>query len=307
MMKPTLLILAAGMASRYGSMKQTEGFGPSGETIMDYSIYDAISAGFGKVVFIIRKDFADNFKANFGNKLKGKIEVDYVYQEMNSFVDEKDIPAERTKPWGTGHAILCASGVVKEPFAVINADDYYGKDAFVKAAEFLNKECNKNTYAIIGYQLDKTLSEFGTVSRGVCHVDKNNNLVAINERTKIFKNNEGRVIYEEKDQSIEVPPNSSVSMNFWCFHPSVFDAAKKLFKAFVAANKADVKSEFFIPIIADEFIKDPANSIKVIPTSAQWFGVTYKEDAPSVKRSIDELIKNKSYPSSLWETAAAMG
>ncbi len=307
MTKPTLLILAAGMASRYGSMKQTEGFGPSGETIMDYSIYDAISAGFGKVVFIIRKDFADNFKANFGNKLKGKIDVDYVYQEMNCFVDEKDIPGERTKPWGTGHAILCASDVVKEPFAVINADDYYGKDAFVKAADFLNKECNKNTYAIIGYQLDKTLSEFGTVSRGVCNVDKNNNLVAINERTKIYKNSEAKVIYEESDQSIEVPANSSVSMNFWCFHPSVFDAAKKLFTAFVAANKENIKSEFFIPIIADEFIKDPANRIKVIPTSAQWFGVTYKEDAPAVKNSIDELIKNKNYPSSLWETAAAMG
>ncbi len=307
MAKPTLLILAAGMASRYGSMKQTEGFGPSGETIMDYSIYDAIAAGFGKVVFIIRKDFAENFKANFGGKLKGKIDVDYVYQEMNCFVDEKDIPKDRTKPWGTGHAILCASDVVKEPFAVINADDYYGKDAFKKAADFLNTECNEHTYAIIGYQLDKTLSEHGTVSRGVCNIDTKNNLVAINERTKIGKNAEGKVIYDEAGQSIEVAGNTSVSMNFWCFHPSVFDAAMNLFKAFVPANKADIKSEFFIPIIADEFIKDPSNCIKVIPTTSQWFGVTYKEDAPAVKNSIDELIKNKDYPSSLWKKEPAMG
>ncbi|MEO7523277.1 MAG: sugar phosphate nucleotidyltransferase, partial [Ferruginibacter sp.] len=214
MTRPTLLILAAGMASRYGSMKQTEGFGPSGETIMDYSIYDAINAGFGKVVFIIRKDFADDFKANFGAKLKGKIEVDYVYQEMNCFVNEKHMPAERSKPWGTGHAILCAMDIVKEPFAVINADDYYGKDAFVKAADFLNNDCNEHTYAIIGYQLDKTLSEHGTVSRGVCDVDESNNLISINERVKIYKNEEGNVIFEENDNLIEVPGNQSVSMNF---------------------------------------------------------------------------------------------
>jgi choline kinase len=300
-MQPTLLILAAGMASRYGSMKQTEGFGPSGETIMDYSIYDAINAGFGKVVFIIRKDFADNFKATFGAKLQGKVDVDYVYQEMNCFVNENDIPKDRTKPWGTGHAILCAKDTVKEPFAVINADDYYGRDAFVKAAAFLNHDCDEHTYAIIGYQLDKTLSEHGTVSRGVCDVDSKNNLVSINERTKIYKNDEGKVIYDDAGKSFEVPGDTSVSMNFWCFHPSVFEAAKELFAEFVPANKADIKSEFFIPIIADEFIKNPENSIKVIPTSAQWFGVTYKEDAPAVKQSIDELIKNKTYPPSLWE------
>jgi hypothetical protein len=306
-MQPTLLILAAGMASRYGSMKQTEGFGPSGETIMDYSIYDAINAGFGKVVFIIRKDFAENFKANFGNKLKGKIAVDYVYQEMNCFVNENDIPKDRTKPWGTGHAILCAIDAVKEPFAVINADDYYGKDAFVKAADFLNNQCNEHTYAIIGYQLDNTLSEHGTVSRGVCEVDANHNLISINERTKIYKNDEGKVIYEDNDKLVEVPADSSVSMNFWCFHPAVFAKSKQLFEAFVPANKENIKAEFFIPIIADEFIKEEGNSIKVIPTSSQWFGVTYKEDAPAVKNSIDELIKNKSYPSSLWQQETALG
>ncbi len=297
-MQPTLLILAAGMASRYGSMKQTEGFGPSGETIMDYSIYDAIRAGFGKVVFIIRKDFAENFKAQFDEKLKGKIAVDYVYQEMDSFVDPADKPADRTKPWGTGHAVLCAIDAVKEPFAVINADDFYGTDAFVKAADFLNKG-EENVYAIIGYRLDKTLSEHGTVSRGVCQVDANNNLVAITERTKIYKDGE-RVVYEEDDEKTEVPATSSVSMNFWCFQPSVFDITKKLFGVFPKNNKDNIKAEFFIPIIADHFIKEENGSIKVIPTSSQWFGVTYKEDAPGVKASLDKLISAGEYPQSLW-------
>ena len=299
MTKPTLLILAAGMASRYGSMKQTEGFGPSGETIMDYSIYDAIKAGFGKVVFIIRKDFADDFKKNFGSKLEGKILVDYVYQERDSFVNLSDIPAERTKPWGTGHAVLCASTVVKEPFAVINADDYYGTDAFAKAAEFLQSDCNENTYAIIGYQLDKTLSDHGTVSRGVCEVDSNQNLISINERTKIYAA-DNKVVYDDNGNLVEVPSTSSVSMNFWCFHPSVFKSALNLFEAFVPANKDNIKAEFFIPIIADNFITEPQNVIKVIPTTSQWFGVTYKEDAAGVKASIDQLIEDKVYPISLW-------
>lgn len=298
-MQPTLLILAAGMASRYGSMKQTEGFGPSGETIMDYSIYDAIKAGFGKIVFIIRKDFAENFKANFDNRFKGQIAVDYVFQEMTSFVDTADIPADRTKPWGTGHAILCAKDVIKEPFAVINADDFYGFDAFKKAADFLTTDCNENTYSIIGYQLDKTLSENGTVSRGVCSVDANNNLVDINERTKIYSK-DGKVIYEENEEIKEVDGKSNVSMNFWCFHPSVFEFTSKLFSVFPKENFDNIKAEFFIPIIGDQFIKSNKGSIKVIPTDAQWFGVTYKEDAPGVKASLDALIEAGEYPTSLW-------
>lgn len=298
-MQPTLLILAAGMASRYGSMKQTEGFGPSGETIMDYSIYDAIRAGFGKVVFIIRKDFAENFKANFDNRFKGQIAVDYVFQEMTSFVDAANIPADRTKPWGTGHAILCAKDVVKEPFAVINADDFYGQDAFKKAALFLNTQCNENTYSIIGYQLDKTLSDNGTVSRGVCNVDENNNLVDINERTKIYSK-DGKVIYEENDLEKEVDGKSNVSMNFWCFYPSVFDFTAKLFSVFPKENFGNIKAEFFIPIIGDQFIKNENAVIKVIPTDAQWFGVTYKEDAPDVKKSLHNLIASGEYPTSLW-------
>ncbi|CAN5881380.1 nucleotidyltransferase [soil metagenome] len=298
-MKPTLLILAAGMASRYGSMKQTEGFGPSGETIMDYSIYDAIRAGFGKVVFVIRKEFAENFKASFDAKLEGKIDAVYVYQEMDSFVGKENIPEGRTKPWGTGHAVLCAVDAIKEPFAVINADDYYGVDSFQKAADFLNRECSEHRNAVIGYQLDKTLSEHGTVSRGVCEVDENGNLVSINERTKIYAENH-KVVYEKDELKFEVPANSSVSMNFWAFHPSLFGLTKELFAAFVPANKENIKAEFFIPIIADEFIKEPENTIKVIPTLSQWFGVTYKEDAPSVKDSIDKLVADKVYPVSLW-------
>ncbi len=298
-MKPTLLILAAGMASRYGSMKQTEGFGPSEETIMDYSIYDAIKAGFGRVVFIIRKDFANNFKEKFASKLAGKIKVDYVYQEMDAHVIGT-INSERTKPWGTGHAILCASDTIHEPFAVINADDYYGLNAFEKAYAFLHNQCNEKTYAIIGYQLDKTLSEHGTVSRGVCEIDSNHSLISINECTKIYKN-EGVVVYEDDDKLKGLSPTAMVSMNFWCFHPSIFNLSKKLFEDFVSINMQNIKAEFFIPIIADYFIKSGDNTISVIPTSAQWFGVTYKEDSAGVKEKINQLIQEKVYPTNLWQ------
>ncbi|HMK02750.1 MAG TPA: sugar phosphate nucleotidyltransferase [Ferruginibacter sp.] len=293
------MILAAGMASRYGSMKQIQGFGPTGETIMDYSIYDAIRAGFGKVVFIIRKDFAENFKAIFEPKLKGRIKTEYVFQEMNSFLEAQEVPAERTKPWGTAHAVLCAKDSVKEPFAVINADDFYGRDAFVKAADFLNNHCSEKQYAIIGYELSKTLSEHGTVSRGVCEVDEKQNLVSINERTKIYKENSD-IVYEDEAGKHAVPFNSSVSMNFWCFHPSLFPQTQELFSAFVKENSANIKAEFFIPIIAEDFIKNRGGHISVIPTSSKWFGVTYKEDAPTVKASVDKLVTDGEYPSSLW-------
>jgi len=298
-MKPTLLILAAGMASRYGSMKQTEGFGPNAETIMDYSIYDAIQAGFGKVVFIIRKDFQESFKAQFGDKLKHKITVEYVFQEMDSFVEAQYLPEGRTKPWGTAHAMLCAKDAVKEPFAVINADDFYGADAFKKAFDFLTGPINKNTYAIIGYRLSNTLSVHGMVSRGVCSVDDGNNLVEINERTKIYRHN-GIIVYEDGETLVEVAENSSVSMNFWCFHPQVFETIAKLFAHFPKENMDNPKAEFFIPIVADHFIKNEGGKIKVIPTSSQWFGVTYKDDAPGVKKSIEALIASGIYPPKLF-------
>jgi NDP-sugar pyrophosphorylase family protein len=298
-MQSTLVILAAGMASRYGSMKQVQGFGPGGETIMEYSIYDAIRAGFEKVVFIIRKDFADDFKAIFEPKLKGKIETAYVFQEMNSFTDDFVIPAERTKPWGTAHAVICARNAVKGNFAVINADDFYGRDSFQKANDFIKTECSDDLYSIVGYELPKTLSDHGTVSRGVCDVDENNFLTGINERTKIYPE-KGKIFYEEKDKKVEVSPDTIVSMNFWCFSHSFFKLAIDQFSEFLRNEGRNLKSEFFIPIVADHFIKAGIGKVKVIPTSSQWFGVTYKEDAPGVVASLNKLIAAGEYPERLW-------
>ena len=300
-MKPTLMILAAGMASRYGSMKQVQGFGPGNETIMDYSIYDAIRAGFGKVVFIIRRDFADDFKKTFEPKLAGKIQTEYVYQEMHAHMDGFELPAGRTKPWGTAHAVLCAADAVKEPFAVINADDFYGRDAFIKAADFLQHGCSPSSYAIIGYELRRTLSEHGSVSRGVCQADDKHMLVAINERTNIYRF-EGHMIYEEKGTKNVLAEDTKVSMNFWCFDPAVFDLSEKMFHEFLKAHINEPKSEFFIPIVADRFINEGHGTISVIPTSSQWFGVTYKEDAPTVQRSLTELIEKGEYPAFLWKS-----
>jgi NDP-sugar pyrophosphorylase family protein len=298
-MQPTLLILAAGMASRYGSMKQIQSFGPSGETIMEYSIFDAIKAGYKKVVFIIRKEFLDDFKEVFGTKLEGKVEVDYVFQELDAFTGNKNIPEGRTKPWGTAHAVLCAKDKVKEPFAVINADDFYGRDAFVKSYEFLTKEVSPKKYAIIGYELLKTLSENGTVNRGVCQVDDEFNLVSIAERLNISLK-DGKIVCEDDQEPKELPMDSQVSMNFWCFDPSIFEYSEKLFHDFLDKSMENPKAEFFIPIVADQFINDEVGEIKVIPTSAQWFGVTYKEDAPDVQKSLDELVDKGEYEQSLW-------
>ncbi|MDE3234673.1 MAG: nucleotidyltransferase [Bacteroidota bacterium] len=299
-MQPTLVILAAGMASRYGSMKQVEAFGPSGETIMDYSIYDAIRAGFGKVVFIIREEFAEAFKEKFEPKLKGKIATDYVYQSLESFVGNRVIPAERKKPWGTGHAVLCCKGKVNEPFAVINADDFYGKDAFEKAYQFLTQDVNEKTYCIVGYELAKTLSENGSVSRGVCKVDAAGNLVEINERTKIYRNDGGKICYEDESSINELPDGSIVSMNYICFHPNVINLCEDLFNKFLDRNIRDPKAEFFIPFVTNHFIQSGLGVVKVVPTSAQWFGVTYKEDAPGVKASIHGLVEKGEYPEALW-------
>ncbi len=297
-MEPTLLILAAGMASRYGSMKQIQSFGPSGETIMEYSIYDAIRAGFKKVVFIIREEFADDFKEIFEPKLKGKIETDYVFQELDSYIGDRKVPEGRTKPWGTAHAMLTSREKVHEPFAVINADDFYGRDAFQKAYDFLTKEVRPDLYAIIGYELAKTLSENGTVSRGVCE-EKNGYLVSIAERTKIYREG-NRIVYEENGQKLEVPYNSKVSMNFWCFHHSVFNLIEKWFHEFLDRSMTDPKAEFFIPIIGDLFVKSRNGKIRIIPTDAQWFGVTYKEDAPIVKENLNDLVRGGEYPENLW-------
>ncbi len=299
MKQPTLLILAAGMASRYGSMKQIQSFGPSGETIVDYSIYDAIRAGFKKVVFIIRKEFHADFKEIFEPKLKGRVAVDYVFQDLNAYTDGYLVPADRTKPWGTAHAVLCAKTAINEPFAVINADDFYGRDAFEKAYTFLTTAAADKVYSIIGYDLLKTLSDNGTVNRGVCQVDAKGNLTSIAERINISSQN-GKIICDDNQEPKELPRNSSVSMNFWCFSPSIFPYSEKLFNEFLGKNLSNIKSEFFIPIVADEFINTGGGEIKVIPTSSQWFGVTYKEDAPGVKASLDALVNAGEYPTSLW-------
>ncbi|RYY97622.1 MAG: nucleotidyltransferase [Chitinophagaceae bacterium] len=299
-MKPTLVIMAAGMASRYGSMKQIQQFGPSGETIMDYSIFDAIRAGFGKVVFIIRRDFAEDFKNIFEPKLKGRIETEYVFQDMDAYLDGYQAPADRKKPWGTSHAILCAKEAVSGPFAVINADDFYGADGFVKAAEFLNTRAAADHYALVGYQLNNTLSDNGSVSRGVCSVDEKGNLVAINERLKIYRK-DGPMVSEEPDGSfLTLDENTRASMNFWCFHPSLFPFLQEEFKTFLQQQGQDPKAEFLIPYSCDRFIKTGRGSIEVLETSAQWFGVTYKEDAPVVTESVKKQVESGAYPNNLW-------
>ena len=297
-MQPTLVILAAGMASRYGSMKQIQGFGPGGETIMDYSIYDAIRSGFGKVVFIIRREFADDFKEIFEPKLKGRIAVDYAFQDLEAFTERFAIPDERKKPWGTAHAVLCAMDTVKEPFAVINADDFYGHNAFEEAADFLVNDCNEKNYAIIGYDLLKTLSDYGTVNRGVCTLDQSGNLAGIAERINISKKGNSIICgddLEPKELSIE----TKVSMNFWCFDISYFSYTQKLFRQFLNEFGHELKSEFFIPIVADQFIKE-GGRVEIIPTTSSWFGVTYKEDAPFVENSLHELVQKGEYPERLW-------
>jgi len=287
------------MASRYGSMKQVDGFGPNGETIIDYSIYDAIKAGFGKVSFIIREEFVDNFKAIFEPKLKGRIETDYVFQsyDLKPFGIDKTI--ERAKPWGTAHAVLAARNQINEPFCVINADDFYGYDSFKKMADFLTTEVADDKYSLVGYQIDKTLSEYGSVSRGVCKVDENGNMVEINERTQVYFK-DGGVVYEEGGVETPLSTDTRVSMNFWGFSPAVFKQSEEMFKKFVDANENNPKSEFFIPLVADELIKSGIASFKVIPTASKWFGVTYKEDKPIVQKCISDLVSSGVYPENLW-------
>jgi NDP-sugar pyrophosphorylase family protein len=300
-MKPTLLILAAGMASRYGSMKQTDAFGPHGETIIDYSIYDAIRAGFGKVSFIIREEFLDSFKAIFDPKLQGRIETDYVFQsyDLSSFGIDKTI--ERSKPWGTGHAVLAARNQINEPFCVINADDFYGFDAFQKMANFLNNEVRDDYYSLMGYEVDKTLSDYGSVSRGICKVDTEGNLEEINERTKVYLK-DGVIIYEDDNgKTTPLHEGARASMNFWGFTPAIFAQSEEMFKRFVDANENNPKSEFFIPLMAEELVKSGVAQFKVIPTSSKWFGVTYKEDKPIVMQSLADLVSNGTYPEQLWK------
>ncbi len=297
--KPALVILAAGMASRYGGNKQTESFGPSGETIMEYSIYDAIKAGFGKVIFIIREEFAEPFKAAIEPKLKGKIDLDYVYQSLDKFSGGRQIPAGRTKPFGTQHALLCCKDALDSPFAVINADDFYGFDAFKRAYDFLTTEVAQGKYACIGYELKNTLSDNGSVTRGEINVNAEGNIVGITERKEIYKK-EGKAFTKLSDTDMELPLDTKVSMNFFCFTPEFVNWSEGEYYKFLDANTEDLKAEFLIPEVADTLINSGNGVVKMIPTQAIWFGVTFKEDAPVVKAALQKLVDEGTYPVNLW-------
>jgi UTP-glucose-1-phosphate uridylyltransferase len=299
-MQPTLLILAAGMGSRYGGLKQMDGLGPEGESIIDYSVFDAIRAGFGKVVFVIREDFAQAFKDQFEPRLKGKIETEYVYQSLDKIPQGFTLPEGRQKPWGTGHAMLMAKEVINTPFAIINADDFYGKDAYAQAIEFIHNSKDENEYAMIGYALKNTLSEHGTVSRGVCEADASDNLTKVTERTKI--GTEGNKIYfYEDDHKEELTGNEPVSMNFWIFKPEFFNHLENGFKRFLNEKGAELKSEYYFNIAADNLVKTGEATVKIINTPAKWFGVTYQEDKPMVQASLTALHQKGQYPDGLWK------
>lgn len=303
-MKPTLLVLAAGMGSRYGSLKQMDGLGPCGEAIIDYSIYDAIEAGFGKVVFVIRHSFAEAFQKIYSReRFGGRIEVEFVYQELDCLPEGYAVPEGREKPWGTNHAVMMAREVIKEPFAVINSDDFYGRDGFRAIAGFLRSvEGMKGRYALVGYYLKNTLSDFGTVSRGVCQTDADGFLTSVTERTAIERKADGKVRFTENGAECEVSDESLVSMNFWGFTPDWFDYSDAIFRTFLdsEAVKTNLKAEFFIPYVADVLIRRGDAAFKVLSCDAKWFGVTYKEDRPLVVERIARLIEEGVYPRSLW-------
>ncbi|MFZ4862537.1 nucleotidyltransferase family protein [Sphingobacterium sp. Mn56C] len=301
--KPTLLVLAAGMASRYGSLKQVDGFGPHGETIIDYSIYDAIRAGFGKVVFIIREEFEGVMREKFDAKLKGKIDVTYAFQNFDLTKFGVDRVIERVKPWGTAHAVMSAKDVINEPFCVINADDFYGEDAFAKMADFLSNEVSDTHMSLMGFEVGNTMSEYGFVSRGVCEVSEAGTMDSVTERTNIYYQGEGddrKIVYEEEGVTYDLDSKARVSMNFWGFTPRIFEVAQSLFPAFVDQNADNPKAEFFIPSIPDYMVKNGLADFSVIPTSSKWFGVTYPEDKPAVQQSISKLVADGLYPTKLF-------
>lgn len=301
-MKPTLFVLAAGMGSRYGGLKQLDGLGPNGETIMDYSIYDAIRAGFGKVVFVIRSSFEKDFKSVVIDKFKDLIDTDFVFQEISKVPEGCTYIAEREKPWGTNHAVLMGKDAIKEPFAVINADDFYGQESFAILADFLRGvEGKQNEYCMVGYRVGNTLSESGAVSRGVCVVDDNDLLVNVVERTHIEEKG-GAIIYmDENGEEVTIHKNTPVSMNMWGFTPDYFDYSENYFKEFLAENGQQLKSEFYIPLAVNNLIVQGKASCKVLDTPSKWFGVTYAEDRSQVVLKINELVRKGLYPHKLFK------
>jgi len=299
-MKPTLLVLAAGMGSRYGGLKQIDPVGLNDETILEFSVYDAIKAGFGKVVFIIRKSIEKPFREKIGVTFENIIPVEYVFQESSSPIVGLPLIPEREKPWGTGHAVLVAADVIKEPFAVINADDFYGFDSFSVMAKFLTEACSPEKHAMIGYYLSHTLSDFGAVSRGVCTSNESNFLTSIKETHQIIKS-EKEITGDLNGTKVMLTDKTLVSMNFWGFHPSIFEYLRLGFLQFIEDNKDHPKAEYYIPLVANQLLESDEAKILVIPSEAQWFGVTYQEDKPFVKEALKNLTEEGTYPAlGLW-------
>ncbi len=300
-MKPTLFILAAGMGSRYGGLKQLDGLGPNGETIMDYSVFDALRAGFGKVVFVIREDFDADFRRVVLSKYEDKVPCEVCYQALDKVPEGYTYNPERTKPWGTNHAILMAKDLIHEPFMVINADDFYGKESFEVMAKFLNEVADKQgKYCMAGYRVGNTLSEHGSVSRGVCSTDANNFLTDVVERTSI-ENKDGHVCYkDENGADVEIAFDTPVSMNMWGFTPEYFAYAEEAFKAFLEKSGQELKTEFYIPTLVNDLIVSGQATCEVLDTPAKWFGVTYADDREMVVSKIQALVDAGVYPSPLF-------
>ena len=303
-MKPTLLLLAAGMGSRYGGLKQLDGLGPNGETIMDYSIYDAIKAGFGKIVFVIRKDFEKDFKEKILSKYEGHIPAELVFQSLDALPEGFTVPEGREKPWGTNHAVMMAKDVIKEPFCVINCDDFYNRDSFMVLGKFLAElpENAKNTYAMVGFRVGNTLSENGTVARGVCSTDEKELLTTVVERTEIMRV-DGKVCYkDEQGQWVAIADNTPVSMNMWGFTPDYFEYSEAYFKEFLAdeKNRTNLKAVFFIPLMVNKLVNDKTATVKVLDTTSKWFGVTYSADREGTVERIQSLVNEGVYPAKLF-------
>lgn len=297
----TLFILAGGMGSRYGGLKQIDPFTENGEFIIDFSIYDAIKAGFDRVVFLIKEENYEIFKETVGNRIEGKIKVEYAFQGLDTLVDAEDIPAERVKPWGTTHALLCGKHLLDDPFAVVNADDFYGRDAYMKVAEFLRNAKDKDDFCMIGYRVENTLTDNGSVARGLCQL-KDGKLDTIVERTKIFKTEKCAQFVEDDGTSVDVEPGTVVSMNFWGFTPSVFDGLEEDFAKFIKDRERDqLKGEALLPNSIGKMIKEGKCDVTVLETTAKWFGVTYAEDKPATIARINELIACGEYPNGLWK------
>jgi len=299
-MDKTLLVLAAGMGSRYGGLKQIDPVGPSGEAIIDYSIYDAIRAGFTKIVFIIRHDIEAAFKESIGKRFAGRVQVDYVFQELNILPAGFTVPPGRTKPWGTAHAILMAADKVKEPFAAINADDFYGAHSYRMLATHLDS--GTPDYAMVGFILRNTLSEFGTVARGICQLGPGNYLQGVTELTKIEKDGDRAKYISEKGEVQALSVEETVSMNIWGFTPGLFGQLRELMVEFLEKSGREEKSEFYIPTAVNTLVSRGQAKVKVLQTPDRWFGVTYREDKPRVVESVQKLVKAGEYPANLWQS-----